>query len=191
VNLFPTRASVFGAGLVACVLIAATLTGCGAGQQSQTATQEPAVNGASGAVGKVALRDVRIRAEVKGAALAPGESVELLFVAANQSETDSDKLVGITSDIGSVTLNPANPEIPAGRSLIVGKPEGIDAEALQAVSNAVKATATVKLSKPLANAITYDFVFKFERGGQGTIGVPVTAGDTARAEQPSPAGEGH
>jgi hypothetical protein len=192
VNLFPTRASAFGGGLVACVLIAATLTGCGAGQQSQTATQEPAVNGSSSAVGKVALRDVRIRAEVKGAALQPGESVELLFVAANQSETDSDRLVGITSDIGSVTLNPVNPEIPAGRSLIVGKPEGIDAEALQAVSNAVKATATVKLSKPLANAMTYDFVFKFERAGQGTIGVPVTAGDTApRAEQPSPAGDGH
>jgi hypothetical protein len=192
VNLFPTRASALGGGLVACVLIAATLSGCGAGQQSQTATQEPAVNGASGAIGKIALRNVRIRAEVKSAALPPGESAELLFVAANLSETDSDKLLSITSDIGSVTLNPANPEIPAGRSLIVGKPEGVDAAALPAVSNAVNATATVKLSKPLYNAITYDFVFKFERGGQGTIAVPVTAGDTApRAEQPSSAGEGH
>ena len=75
-NLFPTRASAFPTGLATCVLIAATLTGCGTGQQSQTATQEPSVNGASGAVGSVVLRDVRIRAQITGAALKPGDSVE-------------------------------------------------------------------------------------------------------------------
>jgi hypothetical protein len=175
VNLFPTRAS----GFVACVLTAATLTGCGAGQQSQTATQEPAVNGASGAVGQVALHDVRIRAQITGASLKPGDSVALLFVAANQSQTDSNQLVGITSDIGPVTLAPASPEIPVGGSLMVGKPEGVDAAALQALSSAVQATATVTLSKPIASALTYDFVFKFAHGGQATIAAPVTAGDTA------------
>jgi hypothetical protein len=179
VNLFPTRASAFGGGLAACVLIAATLTGCGAGQQSQTATQEPAVNGASGAVGHVALRNVRIRAQVTGAELKPGATVDLLFVAANQSQTDTDKLVSITSDIGPVTLTPATPDIPAASSLIVGTPEGVDAAALRALSSAIQATATVKLSKPIANALTYDFVFKFGRAGQGTVAVPVTAGDAA------------
>jgi hypothetical protein len=184
VNLFPTRASAFGGGLVACVLVSATLTGCSAGQQSQTATQEPAVNGASTATGTIALRDVRIRAQITGAALQPGESVDLLFVATNQSGTDNDRLVGITSDTGTVTLSPADPEIPASRSLIVGKPDGVEADALQAVSTAVKANATVKLTKPLANALTYEFVFKFERAGALTLGVPVTAGDAARAPQP-------
>jgi len=179
VNLFPTRASAFPTGLATCVLIAATLTGCGTGQQSQTATQEPSVNGASGAVGSVVLRDVRIRAQVTGADLKPGATVDLLFVAANQSQTDSDKLVGITSDIGSVTLTPAAPDVPAGGSLIVGTPEGIDAAALQALSSAVQATATVKLSKPIANALPYDFVFKFGLGSQGPLAVPVTAGDTS------------
>jgi hypothetical protein len=191
VNLFPTRASASHGGFVACVMIAATLTGCSAGQQSQTSTQEPAVNGASGGIGNIALRDVRIRAEVTGAALQPGETVDLLFVAANQSDTDSDRLVGITSDIGPVTLTPANPEIPAARSLIVGKPDGVEAAAMQALSTAVKADATVKLTKPLANALTYEFAFKFEHSGQMTIGVPVTAGDAPRAEQPAPAGAGH
>jgi hypothetical protein len=192
VNLFPTRASAFGGGLVACVMIAATLTGCSTGQQSQTATQEPAVNGASGGVGMIALRDVRIRPQVRSAALQPGESVDLLFVAANQSDTDNDRLVGITSDIGPVTLNPVNPEIPAARTLIVGKPDGVEADAMAALSTAVKANATVKLTKPLASALTYHFVFAFDRAGQAAMGVPVTAGDTApRAQQPSPAGEGH
>ncbi len=191
-NLFPTRASAFTGGLVACVLTVAALTGCGTGQQSQTATQEPAVNGSSATHGNIALRDVRIRAQVTSAALQPGESVDLLFVAANQSATDNDRLVGITSDVASVTLTPANPEIPAARSLIVGKPDGVDAEALQALSNAIKANATVKLTKPIANALTYDFVFKFERAGETKVSVPVTAGDEApRAGQAPPSGEGH
>jgi hypothetical protein len=189
VNLFPTRASALRGGLVACVVIAATLTGCSAGQQSQTATQEPAVNGASGGTGNIALRDVRIRAQVTGAALPPGGTVDLLFVATNQSGTDSDRLVGITSDIGPVTLNPANPDIGANRSLIVGKPDGVEADAMAALSTAGKANATVKLTKPLANALTYEFAFTFEHAGQVTIGVPVTAGDTPpRAEQLAPAG---
>jgi hypothetical protein len=189
VNLFSTRAL---GSVAACVAIAATLTGCSAGQQSQTATQEPAVNGASGGVGAIALRDVRIRAQVTGAALQPGESVDLLFVAANQSQTDSDKLVSITSELGTVTITPSTPEIPASRSLTAGKPDDADAAALQELSDSVKATAKVKLNKPLANALTYDFVFKFERAGQATVGVPVTAGDNARrVEQPSPGGEGH
>jgi hypothetical protein len=106
--------------------------------------------------------------------------VDLLFVAANQSGTDNDRLVGITSDTGTVTLSPADPEIPASRSLIVGKPDGVEADALQAVSTAVKANATVKLTKPLANALTYEFTFKFERAGALTLGVPVTAGDAAQ-----------
>jgi hypothetical protein len=184
VNHFPTRAAARRGGLIASVMIAATLTGCSAGQQSQTATQEPAVNGASGGTGNIALRDVRIRAQVTGAALPPGGTVDLLFVATNQSGTDSDRLVGITSDIG-----PVNPDIGATRSLIVGKPDGVEADAMAALSTAGKANATVKLTKPLANALTYEFAFTFEHAGQVTIGVPVTAGDTPpRAEQPAPAG---
>jgi len=181
VNLFPTRASALHAGLFACALI---MTGCSAGQQSQTSSQEPAVNGASGGVGTIALRDVRIRAQVSGAAVQPGESVDLLFVAANQSVTEGDRLVSITSDTGTVTVRPADPEIPAA-------PDGVEAEATAAPSTAVKADATVKLAKPLANALTYNFVFKFDRAGQVTIGVPVTAGDAPRAEQPSPVSAGH
>lgn len=176
-NFFPTRAPAFGGGLVACAMIAAMLTGCGAGQQSQTASQEPAVNGASGGVGTIALRDVRIHAQVTGAAVQPGQSVDLLFVAANQATSGSDRLVGITSDIGAVTLRPASPQIPAASSLIVGVPEAAGAGATQALSTIGAASATVQLTKPLASALTYNFVFNFERAGQAAIGVPVTAGD--------------
>jgi hypothetical protein len=179
VNLFRTRASAVGTGLVAAVLVTATLAGCSAGQQSQTATQEPAVNGASGGVGNVALRDVRIRADQTTDALKPDQSVDLMFVAANKSFTDPDRLLGITSDVGVVSVDPPNPEIPAGGSLIVGKPEGTEAEALQALSSANKATAPVKLLKRISNGLTYKFVFTFQRTGQVTVWVPVTAGESA------------
>jgi len=187
VNHFVTRAA-----LVAGVLIAATLTGCSAGQQSQTATQEAAVNGASGGVGSLALRDVRIRAVQTGAEVKPDETVDLLFVVANQSPKDNDRLVAVTSAFGTVTVTPDNPEIPANRSLIVGKPENTDTEALQSLTNSVKADAKVKLSQPIRNGLTYDFVFKFEHAGQATIHVPVTAGDAAgRPESAAPAEAGH
>jgi len=192
VNLFPTRGSAFGSGLLAAALVAATLTGCGSGQQSQTATQQPAVNGASAGVGTIALRDVRIRAEITGAALQPGESVDLLFAATNQSDTENDRLLGITSDIGSVTVSPANPQIPATGLLIANKPQGGQAEALPAQSDAKTATAKVKLTKPVANALTYDFVFKFQRAGEAKVAVPVTAGEnTPRQGQARAQDEGH
>jgi hypothetical protein len=178
VNLFSTRASAFGK-LLAGVLVAATMTGCGAGQQSQTSTQEPAVNGASGAVGTIALRDVRILADQSGATVKAGDSADLLFVAVNQSGVDNDRLVSITSDYGSVTVSPSRPEVPAERALIVGKPETKYGEELQALSNATKATATVKLTKPISNGLTYSFVFTFERAGQAKIEVPISAGETA------------
>lgn len=189
-NLFSTRGSAIG-GALAATLIAATLTGCGAGQQSQTATQEPAVNGASAGTGDIALRDVRIRAEITGAELKPGESVDLMFVATNQSGTQNDRLMSVTSDVGSVSLSPSNPEIPANGSLIVGKPEGAEAEAMQKLADAQKATATVKLNKPIANALTYEFVFKFQRSGEAKVAVPVSPPESAprQGEKPSQ-GEG-
>jgi copper(I)-binding protein len=195
VNLFPTRRSALGGGLAAAILVAATLTGCSSGQQSQTATQEPAVNGTSGGNGSIALRDVRIRADITGAALPAGKTVDLLFVASNQSTSENDRLVSITSDVGSVTLSPDSPQIPAQRALMVGKPESAETEALAALSDSVKANAAVKLNKPITNGLTYNFTFKFERSGQATIAVPITAGDIAtRVEQappPAPSEGGH
>ncbi|MFZ0833426.1 MAG: hypothetical protein WAM92_10125 [Mycobacterium sp.] len=191
-NLFPTRGSAFGAGVVTAALVASTLTGCSSGQQSQTATQQPAVNGTSASVGAIALRDVHIRAQITGASQAPGETVDLVFVATNQSDTQKDRLVGITSEVGSVTLRPSNPQIPATGLLIVDKPRGAEAEALPAQSEASTATAAVKLAKPISNALTYDFVFKFERAGEAKVAVPVSAGEAApRQEQAPPSGEGH
>lgn len=63
VNRLTNRLVAASAGLAACGLI---LTGCGAGQISQTADQQSAVNGATANIANIALRNVHIQAVQSG-----------------------------------------------------------------------------------------------------------------------------
>jgi len=169
-NRLKNRLFVASAGLAACILI---LTGCGAGQISQTANQESAVNGTSANVKDIALRNVHLLAAQSSDYLQPGRTVPLLFVAANGSPDVDDKLVGITSDFGTVAMT-GDGAIPAGAALVVGQPEG----QTEAMGSAVPSTAEVTLSKPITNGISYNFTFTFDKAGQVTVAVPISAGDT-------------
>jgi hypothetical protein len=163
------------AAVVFFVLIAAALSGCSAGQQSQTATMEPAVNGSMATVNHIALRNIRIRAEQTRSALEPGKMVDLALVATNQSPDIADNLVAVTSDIGPVTLV-GNTAIPVGGILIVDSPDRVvHAGALAAVKPANTATATVMLTKPISNGLIYEFTVRFAHAGETTVWVPVSA----------------
>jgi hypothetical protein len=155
-------------------LFAAVLTGCGAGQISQTAVQEPAVNGNRTTINNIALRDVRIQAVQPNDFVQPGRTVELVLVAVNQSPDVTDRLVGISSDIGAVTVN-GDGRVPPNGMLFIGRPEGQNvAPGPLGSNNAAK--ATVNLLKPISNGLTYNFTFTFEKAGQGTVSVPISAG---------------
>jgi len=169
------RIGLAAAGLV----VAATLAGCGAGQVSQVATQEPAVNGTLGNLGPIALRNVHIQAVETGDALEPGSDVALILAVANSSPDVNDRLVGITTDVGEVTLT-GNTEVPAQGMLAVGVPDG--AAELSSVEAATAAGASVALTKPIRNGLTYDFTFTFEKAGQKTLAVPISAGNAPRQE---------
>ena len=159
-------------GLVA--LVAVLLSGCGAGQISQMATQEPAVNGNKVTINNVALRDVRMQAVQTGDFLQPGRTVNLVAVAVNQSPDVADRLVSVTSDVGAVTIG-GDARLPAGGMLFIGTPDGqkVAPGPLES-NNAVK--ATVALAKPISNGLTYNFTFNFEMAGQACVLVPVSAG---------------
>lgn len=184
-NPFKRRSSAVVALATCGVAAAVVLSGCSAGQVSQTSTQEPAVNGTSGNVGNIALRNVHIRAPQTTDYVQPGTEVELLFAAANASADVPDKLVKITSDIGEVTLT-GDGAVPVNGSLLVGAPDGQTA-ALESVEPADAAEATVQLSKPITNGLTYDFTFTFQNAGETTVPVPISAGESPRREA---AGEG-
>jgi copper(I)-binding protein len=188
VDRFKPRASAVAAGLAACGLAAAVaLSGCGAGQLSQMATQEPAVNGTSGNLGPISLRNVHLRVAQAGDYVQPGRDIELLFVAVNNSPDVNDKLVSITSDIGKVTLT-GDTSIPANGVLTVGAPDGQIAP-LESVERAEAAKAAVALSKPITNGLTYNFTFDFEKAGETTVIVPISAGEAPRREAPVEAGD--
>ncbi len=166
-------------------LIATVLSGCGAGQISQTAAQEPAVDGNRLTIKNVALRDIRIQAVQTGDFLRPGKAVDLVLVAVNQSPDVADRLVGITSDIGTVTMT-GDARLPAGGMLFVGTPDGqIVAPGPLQSNDATK--ASVVLTKPITNGLTYHFTFNFEEAGQGSVMVPISAGLAPPQEQaPAP-----
>jgi hypothetical protein len=173
--------------LAACGLAAVVaLTGCGAGQVSQTATQDPAVNGTAANIGAISLRNIHLRAVQTSDYVQPGTEVELIFMAANNSPEVADKLVSITSDVGTVTLT-GDASVPAGGALLVGVADG-QTTALESVEAAETVEATVALSKPITNGITYDFTFQFERSGEGTVAVPISAGEAPRREAAGEAG---
>jgi copper(I)-binding protein len=176
------------AGLAAWGLVAAVaLSGCGAGQVSQTATQEPAVNGTSGTVGPISLRNIHLRAAQSTDYVQPGREVELLFVAVNGSPDVNDKLVSITSDIGTVGLS-GDTSLPANGVLVVGEPDGQIAS-LESAEKADAAEAKIALSKPITNGLTYEFTFDFEKAGETTVVVPISAGEAPRREAAVEAGD--
>lgn len=164
-------------------LIAAALSGCGAGQISQTATQEPAVNGNKLTLNNVALRDIRIQAEQTSDCLQPGRAVSLVLVAVNQSPDVTDRLTSITSEIGPVAVT-GNALLPAGGTLLVGSPDGQKVAPGPLRSNEI-AKATVTLTKPISNGLTYSFTFNFEKAGQASVMVPISAGLASPGEDAS------
>jgi copper(I)-binding protein len=185
---FKPRTSALTAGLAACGLAAAVaLSGCSAGQVSQTATQEPGVNGISANIGSIALRNIHLRAAQSTDYVQPGRDVELLFVAVNNSPDVNDKLVSITSEVGKVSLS-GDTSIPANDVLVVGKADG-QPEPLEKAGLAEGAEAKVALSKPITNGLTYKFVFDFEKAGEATVAVPISAGEAPRREAAVEAGD--
>lgn len=187
-NRLTNRLTVASAGLAVCGLI---LTGCGAGQISQTADQESAVNGATATFNNIALRNIHLEALQRSDYLQPGKSVDLNFVAANTSPDVNDKLVGIRSDYGLVAIA-GDTDIAAGNSLVVGSPDG-QADVMPANSPS-PTKAVVTLTQPVTNGLTYTFTFAFAKAGEKTVAVPISAGNAPRqdaAPQDAPAESGH
>lgn len=180
-RLRPRRSASAGlAGLsAACLLAPMLLTGCGTGQIAQTTDQASAVNGAEGTAGDLALRNVRIVAAQTGDAIPAGSTVDLAFVASNQSVTgQDDQLTAISTDIGNVSLT-GTKKVPAGGALIVAPPIGqgavspTAAKDLRSVEDSGTAAATLTLGQPISNGLTYNFTFEFREAGKISFGVPI------------------
>jgi hypothetical protein len=96
------------------------VVGCSAGQVAQTAEMEPAVNGNSGQVGNIMLRDVQVAFPESGEHYLVGENAPLLLSIVNVGQED-DLLTGVTTPAGEVEIT-GNPSIPGRSSLEVVLP---------------------------------------------------------------------
>ncbi|MCV7330670.1 hypothetical protein H7J81_11215 [Mycobacterium cookii] len=165
------------------VIGAVTVTGCGAGQLSQTAMQQSAVDGNAAVVKNVALRNVRIQAAQTGDFLRPGATVDLVLVAVNQSPDTADKLIGVTTDIGTVTVT-GDPTLPPSGVLFFGAQNGQTKQADRAIEAGDTVKATIALTKPITNGPNYDVTFTFEKAGSVNVAVPISAPEGPRQNEP-------
>ncbi|MEV6341638.1 hypothetical protein AB0M12_43840 [Nocardia vinacea] len=199
---------------------ALVLSGCSAGQISQTATQVAAVNGNHADIDRISLRNVHIVFPATGTDYTNtkgGKAIIALSVV-NNGETVTDELTSITTDLGTVKVTP-----PAGASAFKIAPQQTVVAATTATaaksdehgatpsSSAAPTTsagpagdkATVDpekkpglieitgLTKDIIPGLTYPVTFNFKQNGTVTVQVPVDAGAvTERHEGQAAATEG-
>jgi copper(I)-binding protein len=120
------------------------IVGCSAGQVAQTAEMEPAVNGNTGQVGTIALRNVQVAYPENGEAYKAGEDAPLLLSIVNTGGED-DELVGVTSPAGEVELI-GNASIPAGTALHVVLPEGGESSSSSATTTTTETSGSSETS---------------------------------------------
>ncbi|MCR6481522.1 hypothetical protein M8542_01695 [Amycolatopsis sp. OK19-0408] len=115
---------VLGAGVLA-LGAALALAGCGAGQITQTDTQQPAVNGTYAQVKTIVLRDAAVQYPTSGPGYAAGSTPALTLAIINQGAQD-DTLVSVTTEDGTQATVGGSKDIVAGHSLVIGPDDAVE-----------------------------------------------------------------
>ncbi|WP_280419459.1 hypothetical protein [Nocardia carnea] len=168
----------------------ALVTGCSAGQQTQTAEMEAAINGTDGSIGVIDLENVYLQAEVAEQPKPFYTDIRLAFTAVNTSQTESDRLTGIASPAAeSVKIEGSGPalELRPQTALAAGEPIqnlGPSAAPDQPI------TVTVTMKDPGASpGLTFPFDFTFEKAGTVQLQVPFdvwTPSESQPTQRPLP-----
>jgi copper(I)-binding protein len=111
-----TKRPLIVAGLAAMLVLA----GCGAGQNTQTDSVEPAVNGTKGQIGDILIRDAQFSYPNGGVYPAGGQG-PLVLTIVNTGATD-DELVSVSSSVAESVEVTGDRALTARRAIQVGKP---------------------------------------------------------------------
>lgn len=152
-------------------LSAAALTGCSAGQITQTSTQVATVNGSSANIGQLALRDIRILYP-SGGTYAEGSTAQLVLAVANQGLAE-DTLLDVEGEFFASATIPSDEEPATGEAAA-----GVEAEVpaqgvLQFGTSEFPTIELSDLSEELSVAQVVSLTFVFEQAGEVTVDVPV------------------
>lgn len=141
---------VLGAG-VSALGAALVLAGCGAGQITQTDTQQPAVNGTYAQVKTIVLRNVAVQYPAQGPGYAAGSPAPLTLTVINQGQKD-DKLVSVTSEGSSGPAQiSGDTAIVAGHSLVIGPADAVE-QGAPAQSESANSTPASEANQPAGGA---------------------------------------
>lgn len=144
--------------LTAAAVASLALTGCAAGQISQTAQEVAAIDGGNATVGAVGVRNALL-ATPAGPNYAQGSNVELLVVLANTGIATDTLTAVSTPAAGKVTLPESGVPLPGQANVTVGG-EG--------------ATITLTgLTRALCYGQSIPLTFSFQKAGQVTLNVPI------------------
>lgn len=159
---------VFGAALV--------LAGCGAGQITQTDSQQPAVNGTYAQVKTIALRDVAVQYPPQGPGYAAGAKPSLTLTIINQG-TQDETLTSVALDNGTAGTLGGAKTIVAGHTLVIGPAEANEAAPAATTSEAPTSPATptgTATSTPTSSSSVTEPTTTAAAGevGKGTITLP-------------------
>ncbi|GED99035.1 hypothetical protein [Gordonia crocea] len=172
---------------------------CGSGQVSQTATQAPAINGATVRDGALTLNDVTIifpTSTDATTAFTQGGPFQIGFVASSEDTVHDTELVSITTPHGTVTLK-GDTTIPAGLTLRAGKPAGMTPAQGQKVLEATLTDTLKGTERTVSPGLTVPLTFTFSTDGKISkvlVDTPVDAGALMERKDPDPADsaeEGH
>lgn len=179
---------------------AVALSGCGAGQHTQTSSQVAAINGNNADIGQIALRDVQIVLPPAGSAdyaLTKGGKAVIALSIINDGEIVTDELTSVTTDLGQVKVTAPGGDpafkIAPQQTVVAGKPAvaaatgGTDDHGHGTPSPAPDKPALdpeaepgsiviQNLNKDIVPGLTYTVTFNFKDAGTIQVQVPVDAG---------------
>lgn len=115
---------VLGAGVLA-LGAALVLAGCGAGQLTQTDSQQPAVNGTYAQVKTIVLRDAAVQYPTSGPGYPAGATPSLTLTVVNTG-TQDDSLVSVTTEDGTQATVSGSKAVVAAHSLVIGPDDAVE-----------------------------------------------------------------
>lgn len=183
--------------IAAACAIALALTGCSAGQITQTDSQMAAVDGAYGDVGdRIALRDVLIPAPSSSAGTYPaGSNVPVLLTIVNQG-TSPDELISVTSPAADRVLVLGTRTIPPGTNVTstIASAPGTGQPQSPLVVGQLR--IVLNTTQPLRVGLNTPVTFVFRNAGTLTVPVPMavppsSAGEVVESSGHSAESDGH
>nr|WP_166639531.1 copper chaperone PCu(A)C [Amycolatopsis sp. SID8362] len=161
---------VLGAGVLA-LGAALVLAGCGAGQITQTDSQQPAVNGTYAQVKTIVLRNAAVQYPTSGPGYPVGATPALTLTIVNQGAQD-DSLVSVTTEDGTQATIGGSKDVVAAHSLVVGPDDAVES------TNEAQTSAPASPSSSASSTPT-------AAGSSSATASPGNLTATATAEVPS------